>query len=77
YGSTVRRARLRGAVRYTLPTWAAKQRASSDHQRKPLHFLLAYCHMCPRTNHSGEMGPLGTGSVTLRGAESKLGHGVE
>ncbi|GFH17695.1 hypothetical protein HaLaN_14380, partial [Haematococcus lacustris] len=39
---------------------AANQCASSDHQRKPLEFLLAYCHMCPRTNHSGDMGLLGT-----------------
>ncbi|GFH08516.1 hypothetical protein HaLaN_03493 [Haematococcus lacustris] len=43
-----------------LPTWAASQCASSDHQRKPLESLLAYCHMCPRTNHSGETGLLGT-----------------
>ncbi|GFH29768.1 hypothetical protein HaLaN_28486, partial [Haematococcus lacustris] len=56
---------------------SAKQCASFDHQRRPLESLLAYCHMCPRTNHCGDMGLLGTGSVTLRGAESKLGHGVE
>ncbi|GFH13790.1 hypothetical protein HaLaN_09737 [Haematococcus lacustris] len=34
--------------------------ALSDHQRNPLESLLAYCHMCPRTNHSGETGGLGT-----------------
>ncbi|GFH21014.1 hypothetical protein HaLaN_18230 [Haematococcus lacustris] len=39
---------------------AAIQSASSDLQRKPLESLLAYCHMCPRTNHSGEKGLLGT-----------------
>ncbi|GFH06424.1 hypothetical protein HaLaN_01051 [Haematococcus lacustris] len=60
----------KGTPYQVFPTWAANQCASSDHQRKPLEFLLAYCHMCPRTNHSGDMGLLGTGSVTLRGAES-------
>ncbi|GFH17663.1 hypothetical protein HaLaN_14343 [Haematococcus lacustris] len=39
---------------------AAIQSASSDLQRKPLESLLAYCHMCPRTDHSGDMGLLGT-----------------
>ncbi|GFH09253.1 hypothetical protein HaLaN_04360 [Haematococcus lacustris] len=48
------------------PTWAfgtlvaANQCASSDHQRTALETLPAYCHMCPRTNHSGETGTLGT-----------------
>ncbi|GFH14602.1 hypothetical protein HaLaN_10691 [Haematococcus lacustris] len=36
------------------------QCASFDHQRKPLESLLAYCHMCPRTNNIGETGILET-----------------
>ncbi|GFH15000.1 hypothetical protein HaLaN_11148, partial [Haematococcus lacustris] len=40
---------------------AANQCAFCDHQRKPLQFLLAGCHMSPRTNHSGKTGLSGTG----------------
>ncbi|GFH15835.1 hypothetical protein HaLaN_12142 [Haematococcus lacustris] len=53
--------------------------AFSDHQRKPLQALLAGCHMCPRTNHSGEMDLIGTtnfypaSSTTEAGGNRSLG----